>query len=195
MGTWRGATRGGWRRRWKSARGRWQWRWRWRGTSWPWPRHTPSTSTDESRRITTSDGSVGRRCSSTVGGAPYCRHHAHQYRHHGLQGWRRTRSLSHLVAFVYPQHGLKNPGDVLARPESRCLNANDAADAPRNEAACSRDSSRVFSRRPIRPPKPSGNVKRKEPKRSVENDEPRWRVASAKSTRANRSTAVSCEPI
>ena len=76
-----------------------------------------------------------------------------------------------------------------ARPHLAAVGDN------RNEAASHRASSRASSRRPIRPPKPSGNVKRKEPKRSVENHELTWRVASAKSTRANRSTAASCEPI
>ena len=79
---------------------------------------------------------------------------------------------------------------------SRCHDGNDAPvdDDDRNEAACRRPSSRGFSRRRIRPPKPLGNNK-KTPKRSVENEEPRWRVASAKSTRGNRSTAPSCDVI
>ena len=101
---------------------RWRGRRRRRGTSWPWPwawawpRHPPSTSAHESRRIAASDGSVGRRCPSTLRGAP---HHAYQYHHHGLQGWRRTRSLSHVLAFVHPQHGLKRHGDVLGRSNAR----------------------------------------------------------------------------
>ena len=80
---------------------------------------------------------------------------------------------------------------------SRCHDGNDAPvdDDDRNEAACRRDSSRGFSRRRIRPPKPLGSINRKTPKRSVENEEPRWRVASAKSTRGNRSTAPSCDAI
>ena len=73
----------------------------------------PSTSGHESRRIATTDGSVGRRCPSTVRGAPHCRHHAYQYRHDGLQGWRRTRSLSHVLAIVHAQHGIKQ--------QPRCL--------------------------------------------------------------------------
>ena len=47
----------------------------------------------------------------------------------------------------------------------------------------------------MRLPKPLGNVKRKKPKRLAEKEEPRWRVVSVKSTRANRSIAPSCEPI
>ena len=80
---------------------------------------------------------------------------------------------------------------------SRCHDGNDAllVDDDRNEAACRRPSSRGFSRRPIRPPKPLGSINRKTPKRSVENEEPRWRVASVKSTRENRSTAPSCDAI
>ena len=80
---------------------------------------------------------------------------------------------------------------------SRCHDGNDAPvdDDDRNEAACRRPSSRGFSRRRIRPPKPFGSVNRKTPRRSVKNDEPRWRVASAKSTRGNRSTAPSCDAI
>ena len=78
---------------------------------------------------------------------------------------------------------------------SRCHDGNDVDDDDRNEAACRRDSSRGFSRRPIRPPKPLGSVNKKTPRRSVKNDEPRWRVASAKSTRGNRSTAPSCDVI
>ena len=80
---------------------------------------------------------------------------------------------------------------------SRCHDGNVAPvdDDDRNEAACRRPSSRGFSRRRIRPPKPLGSVNRKTPKRSVKNEEPRWRVASAKSTRGNRSTAPSCDAI
>ena len=80
---------------------------------------------------------------------------------------------------------------------SRCHDGNDAPvdDDDRNEAACRRPSSRGFSRRRIRPPKPWGSVNRKTPRRSVKNDEPRWRVASAKSTRGNRSTVPLCEAI
>ena len=79
---------------------------------------------------------------------------------------------------------------------SRCHDGNVApVDDDRNEAACRRPSSRGFSRRPIRPPKPLGSVNKKTPRRSVKNDEPRWRVASAKSTRGNRSTAPSCDAI
>ena len=48
-------------------------------------------------------------------GAPHCRHHAYQYRHDGLQGWRRTRSLSHVLAVVHAQHGIKK-STVLGRP-------------------------------------------------------------------------------
>ena len=77
---------------------------------------SPSTSAHGSRRIATTDGTVGRRCPSTFRGAPHCRHHAYQYRHDGLQGWRRTGSLSHVLAFFHPQHGLKRHGDVLGRP-------------------------------------------------------------------------------
>ena len=44
-----------------------------------------TTSAHESRRIATSDGTVGRRCPSTVRVAPHCRHHAYQYRHDGLR--------------------------------------------------------------------------------------------------------------
>ena len=81
--------------------------------------------------------------------------------------------------------------------KSRCLDANDVlvVDDDCNEAACRRLSSRGSSRRPIRPPKPSGSANRKTPKRLAENDDARWRVASAKSTRGNRSIAASCEPI
>ena len=81
---------------------------------------------------------------------------------------------------------------------SRCHDGNVAPvddDDDRNEAACRRSSSRGFSRRPIRPPKPLGSVNKKTPRRSVKNDEPRWRVASAKSTRENRSTVPSCDAI
>ena len=108
-GTRRGAPRRGrGRRRWRTA---WGWRRRrWRGPSWPWawPWHSPSTtSVYESRRIATTDGPVGRRCPSTLRGAPHCWHHAYQYRHDGLQGWRRTRSLSHVLAVVHAQHSIK----------------------------------------------------------------------------------------
>ena len=80
---------------------------------------------------------------------------------------------------------------------SRCHDGNVAPvdDDDRNEAACRRPSSRGFSRRPIRPRKPWGSVNRKTPRRSVKNDEPRWRVASAKSTRGNRSTVPLCDAI
>ena len=79
---------------------------------------------------------------------------------------------------------------------SRCHDENVApVDDDRNEAACRRPSSRGFSRRRIRPPKPLGSVNRKTPKRSVKNEEPRWRVASAKSTRENRSTVPLCDAI
>ena len=78
----------------------------------------------------------------------------------------------------------------------RCHDGNVASvDDDRNEAACRRPSSRGFSRRRIRPPKPLGSVNRKTPKRSVKNEEPRWRVASAKSTRENRSTVPLCDAI
>ena len=76
-----------------------------------------------------------------------------------------------------------------ARPHLAAVGDN------RNEAASHRASSRASSRRRMRPPKPLGNVKRKKPKRLAEKEEPRWRVASVKSTRANRSIAPSCEPI
>ena len=96
-----------WPRTWwgPARRRRWWWWWRWRWTPWPWlwswPWHT-STRTYGSRRIATSNGFIGRRCSSTVGGAPNCRHHAYQYHYYRLQGWRRTRSVSYVLAFIHP---------------------------------------------------------------------------------------------
>ena len=93
------------------------------------------------------------------------------------------------------------PTRYKKRPErswskSRCLDANDVlVDDDRNEVACRQLSSRGFSRRSIKPPKPPGSANRKTPKRLAENDEPRWRVASAKSTQGNRSIVASCEAI
>ena len=90
-----------------------------------------------------------------------------------------------LAAIV--RHGdgmIRHPFNTLVGGPSGC-----------GKSSCRRDSSRGCSRRHIRPPKPSGSISRKTPKRSVENGEPRWRVASVKSTRGNRSTAPSCEPI
>ena len=78
---------------------------------------------------------------------------------------------------------------------SRCHDGNVAPVDDRNEVACRRPSSRGFSRRPIRPRKPLGSVNKQRPKRSVKNDEPRWRVASVKSTRENRSTVPLCDAI
>ena len=85
--------------------------------------NAPSTSMHESRQIAPSGGSVGRRCLSMLSGAPHCRHHAHQYHHHGLQGRRRTRSLSHVFAFVHAQQRLikerRRPGTVRVKMPRR----------------------------------------------------------------------------
>ena len=107
------------------------------------------------------------------------------------------KSIAHPRVYPPPTRYKKSTETSWDDQTSRCHDGNDAPvdDVDRNEAACRRDSSRGFSRRRIRPPKPLGNINKKTPKRSVENEEPRWRVASAKSTRGNRSTAPSCDAI
>ena len=191
-GTRRGATRRGCRgrrrlRRWKPARcGRRRW---WRGTSWPWawawawPRNPPSTSGHESRRIAASDGSVDARQRS-VG--------------------RRIAGITHTntIITVYkdggePEKGTETPWDGQT---SRCHDGKDApVDDNRNEAARRRSSSRGFSRRRIRPPKPLGSINKSEPRKYPPNADGKWtnpmHVANPKSTRGNRSIVASCEPI
>ena len=117
---------------------------------------------------------------------------------------RRIAGITHTntIITVYkdggePEKGTETPWDGQT---SRCHDGKNApVDDNRNEAACRRSSSRGFSRRRIRPPKPLGSINKSEPRKYPPNADGKWtnpmHVANPKSTRGNRSIVASCEPI